>query len=188
MKFRQLLVLLCCYILLSVTLVKPSFSQDGEARFNELRESARRGDVEAQVALGIVYGEGFLGVSQNPSESEYWYTKAAEQGNEKAQSTLAYKYEKGDFGFVDYKKAMKWDLKAAEQGNMDSMCGVGDKYLYGKGVIQDYVVAHMWFNIAASHGHYFAGKIRDELQSMMTSSQVAEAQKLARQWMEAHRR
>jgi uncharacterized protein len=47
-------------------------------------------------------------------------------------------------------------------------------------VIQDNVYAHMWFNIAASNGNKDAVKNRDIAAKRMTSSQMAEAQKLAR--------
>jgi len=47
-------------------------------------------------------------------------------------------------------------------------------------VIQDNVYAHMWFNIAASNGDTDAVKNRDIAAKNMTSSQMAEAQKLAR--------
>ena len=49
------------------------------------------------------------------------------------------------------------------------------------GVLQDNVYAHMWFNIAASNGYEDSKKARDYVESMMTSEQLAEAQKLARE-------
>jgi hypothetical protein len=48
-------------------------------------------------------------------------------------------------------------------------------------VIQDHVYAHMWFNIAASSGDTDAVKKRDIIAKRMTSAQIAEAQKLARE-------
>ena len=61
-------------------------------------------------------------------------------------------------------------------------------YEDGKGVPQDYVQAHMWYNLAAAQGG-MAGdttvKNRDRVAKRMTPAQIAEAQRLAREWMAA---
>ena len=49
-------------------------------------------------------------------------------------------------------------------------------------VPQDYVLAHMWFNLAASGGYKNANSNRDNVAGEMTPEQIAEAQKLAREW------
>jgi TPR repeat protein len=60
---------------------------------------------------------------------------------------------------------------------------LGILYKRGEGVPQDYVQAHMWFNLAASHENMSgAVELRDEIASKMTPAQIAEAQKLAREW------
>jgi TPR repeat protein len=58
-------------------------------------------------------------------------------------------------------------------------------YGTGQGVPQDYVKAHMWFNLAAAGGHKNAVKARDMTAARMTAAQIAEAQKLAREWKPA---
>ena len=55
-------------------------------------------------------------------------------------------------------------------------------YDNGRGVLQDYVRAHMWYNLAAAQGNKPATKNRDLLAKRMTPAQIAEAQKLAREW------
>ena len=55
-------------------------------------------------------------------------------------------------------------------------------YAKGQGVPQDYVRAHMWFNIAAAQGDQDAVKNKDRAAALMTPAQIAEAQKLAREW------
>ena len=55
-------------------------------------------------------------------------------------------------------------------------------YVKGQGVPQDYVIAHMWFNLAAARGKKNAVKARDIVAAQMTPAQIAEAQKLAREW------
>ena len=55
--------------------------------------------------------------------------------------------------------------------------------MYGKGhgVTQDYVQAYMWY-ILAAQGEKDTGELRDGLAKQMTPAQIAEAQKLAREW------
>ena len=60
-------------------------------------------------------------------------------------------------------------------------------YANGRGVPQDYALAHMWFNLAASRATTAwlgpaAVKGRDEVAAMMTPAQIAEAQRMAREW------
>jgi TPR repeat protein len=59
-------------------------------------------------------------------------------------------------------------------------------YANGQGVPQDFVQAHVWLNLAASRvsgddQREFA-QIRDKVAGKMTAAQVAEAQRLAREW------
>ncbi len=60
-------------------------------------------------------------------------------------------------------------------------------YAEGLGVPQDDAQAHMWFNLAASR--FLPGEDRDKavkyrniVAKRMTPAQIAEAQKLAREW------
>jgi len=55
-------------------------------------------------------------------------------------------------------------------------------YYKGEGVPQDYVKAHMWVNLAGAKGDEEAIKARDSIAERMTPAQIAEAQKLAREW------
>ena len=72
--------------------------------------------------------------------------------------------------------------KAAEQGDAKAQTNLGVMYYEGQGVPQDYVQAHMWFNLAAASGKENAAENRDIAASNMTPAQIAEAQKLAREW------
>ena len=53
-------------------------------------------------------------------------------------------------------------------------------YGRGLGVIQDNIYAHMWGNLAAFSGEELGGTLRDGVAKIMTSDQIAKAQKLAR--------
>ncbi len=86
-------------------------------------------------------------------------------------------YERGD-----YDEAARWYRRAAEQGHADGQFNLGLKYANGDGVPQDYVQAHMWFSLAGAQGRNQAAKNRDIVAKSMTPAQIAEAQKLAREW------
>jgi TPR repeat protein len=92
----------------------------------------------------------------------------------------------GEGVLQDYKEAVKWWTKAAEQGYAKAQYNLGVMYSQGQGVLQDHAKAHMWYNIAAAHGLEQARTNRDTLAEKMTSEQIAEAQKMAREWMEKH--
>ncbi len=77
---------------------------------------------------------------------------------------------------------MKWYRKAAEQGNADAQTTLGVMYANGEGVPEDFIQAHMWFNLAAAQGNELGRENRDIVAERMTPAQVAEAQRLAREW------
>ena len=61
---------------------------------------------------------------------------------------------------------------------MIALYNLGFIYEKGRGVTQDYVQAHKWYNLSAALGL----RERDRLASLMTPAQIAEAQRLAREW------
>jgi len=73
-------------------------------------------------------------------------------------------------------------IDLAEQGDADAQFMLGGMCFSGNGILQDYVQAHKWFNIAGSNGHHDAMKQREAVSEKMTTPQIAEAQKLAREW------
>lgn len=112
--------------------------------------------------------------------------KLAEQGNIFAQYDMAFKYYDGEGVPQDYKEAAKWYTKAAEQGNDAAQFNLGVMYYLGRGMPQDYIQAHKLWNLAAANGNEGAIKNRNALTEQMTPEQIAEAQKLAREWYEKH--
>ena len=76
--------------------------------------------------------------------------------------------------------------KAADQGDANAQNNLGVMYVNGQGVSQDYVMAHMFYNVASATGAEDARRNRDRVAEIMTGEQVAEAQRLAREWMERH--
>ncbi len=83
----------------------------------------------------------------------------------------------------DYIKGVKWHRQAAEQGHARAQGALGAAYYSGEGLPQDYVLAHMWLNLSAAQSYTEASQLRDNLaESLLTPSQIAEAQRLAREW------
>ena len=156
---------------------------DYATALKEFRQLAEQGNASAQAQLGIMYYKG-QGVPQDYVAAVSWYLKAAEQGNVVAQNNLGTMYATGEGVPKDYAAAAKWFRKAAEQGNAKAQNSLGAMYDEGKGIPQDYVQAHKWWNLAASQGHKNAIKGRDMVAKWMTPAQIAEAQKLAREWFE----
>jgi TPR repeat protein len=72
--------------------------------------------------------------------------------------------------------------EAAEEGRAEAQYNLGLLYSTGQGVPQDYVLAHKWFNLAAMAGNTDAREVRRELARDMTAGEIAEAQRLAREW------
>jgi TPR repeat protein len=96
-------------------------------------------------------------------------------------------YDYGEGVLQDYVEAGKWYRLAAEQGHALAQGNLGALYGNGQGVPQEYVQAHMWFSLAASslppgEDHVRAVQYRDLVAKRMTPAQIAEAQKLAREW------
>ena len=80
---------------------------------------------------------------------------------------------------------MKWSRLAADQGDARAQFNLGVRYYKGQGVPQDYVLAHKWINLAASRTgeeREKRVKARDLVARRMTAAQIAEAQRLAREW------
>ena len=75
----------------------------------------------------------------------------------------------------------------AKQGRADALYNLGLAYSTGQGVSVDYVAAHKWFNLAAMKGSEIAKSWRAQISREMDSSQIAEAQRLAREWLSISR-
>ena len=106
----------------------------------------------------------------------------AEKGHAGPQVIFGTMYEDGEGVPQDYAEAVKWYRKAAEQGDAVAQFYLGVMYATGQGVAQDDVQAHLWYNLAAAQGNENARKGRDIAAKLMTPAQIAEAQRLAREW------
>jgi TPR repeat protein len=148
---------------------------------------ADRGNARAQNNLGEMYRLG-RGVPQDYAAALTWYRKAADQGDAIAQDALGTMYHDGRGVPQDYSEATRWYRKAADQGFAEAQIMLGNSYESGWGVPKDYVQAHKWFNLAAARYSAatevrgMAVKNRNRVAAKMTPEQIAEAQRLAREW------
>jgi len=115
----------------------------------------------------------------------------ADHGVAEAQYDVGFMYYSGRGVPQNFAEALKWYRLGAAQGLAEAQHDLGVMYLNGQGVPQNYVLAHMWFNLAASRIPASKKAYRDSVindreavASKMTSEQIAEAQRLARDWFE----
>ena len=139
----------------------------------------------AMFRLGLLYVKG-QGVPQDYAEAVKWFRRAANRRNAAAQLALGNAYGRSLGVTQDNAEAVKWFRKAAEQGHAQAQLYLGIRYASGEGVPQDYVLAHMWYSLSAAIGHQDGAKARAAIATLMTPAQIAEAQKLAREWWAKH--
>jgi uncharacterized protein len=71
----------------------------------------------------------------------------------------------------------------AREGRAEALYNLGLAYSTGQGVGVDYIAAHKWFNLAAMRGIEEAKSWRAQISRELKPSQIAEAQRLAREWL-----
>lgn len=165
----------------------------------------RGGFVVAQNNLADSYVLG-IGVAQDFGEAFKWYRIAADQSSSYAENVLGVAYEHGFNVAQDDAEAFRWYRRAANRiydrpGNTwihSPQYNIAAMYASGRGTAQDYIRALMWFKLAIAFGDikppaplgiklvdtskYTALEQRDRLVALMTSAQIAEAEKLANEW------
>jgi hypothetical protein len=153
-----------------------------------VRPLAENGDARAQSLLARMYYRG-RAVRQDHVEALKWFRLAAEQGEAIAQFNLGVMYSEGDSVPQDKAEAEKWYRRAADQGHPQAQYNLGLWHAQGEDGTPDNVRAYMWFNLAAAgfptgeiRSRSLAASSRDAVATNMTSEQIAEAQRLAREW------
>jgi len=163
--------------------------EDAQAAYNQgdyiaavkiLRTLAEQGNLQAQLKLGHMYSEG-QSLPQDYIEAANWFKKAAEQSDAEGQYYIGIAYQLGKGIPQDNAEALTWILKSAQQGYAIAQFVLGHMYSDGEGVPQDFVLAHMWFNLAASRSP-LGESDKDQIAARMTPAEIAEAQRLAREW------
>ena len=146
------------------------------------RFAADQGNLGAQTALGWCYING-EGVPKDDALGLKLVRLAADKGYAPAQADLGEMYYWKFWSLPeDIALSLKWYRLAAEQGYVRAQANLARIYGQDQRVPHDLVQAYMWSNLVAAHGHDSAAKERDEYASQMTPAQIAEAQRLSREW------
>jgi TPR repeat protein len=127
------------------------------------------------------------GVPQDFAKAVNWYRLAAEHGFGHALNNLGKMYEKGLGVARDYAEAATCYRRAAERGYAPAQFNLGIMYAAGQGVPQDYLRSYMWFTLAAERfppGPYRdrADKSRAKVGKRITPAEMAQGQKMVREW------
>ena len=165
---------------------------DSKKAFEILKPLAEKGNYRAQYYFGRMYEIGGFknveggSVKDRHEEAIKWYQLAAKQGDADAQYELGSIFYHGRSNQEKNIRLAVFYYKQAAQNTATvgylAQSILGKMYSKGEGVIQDYVQAHMWFNVSHANGHKKANELRDDIAKKMTPSQIAEAQKMARNW------
>ena len=147
---------------------------------------AEAGDARAQSLLALMYYRG-RGLPQDDRAAAEWFRRAAGQGDTAAQFYLGGMYSEGRGVPQVYSEAAHFYQMAAERGDGQAQYNLGLAYARGEGVEQDLVKAHFYFNLAAARlndprGRAAAAKNRDHVAAEISSRELEQAQKLAREW------
>jgi uncharacterized protein len=85
-------------------------------------------------------------------------------------------------GYIDLDGAMPVEANAIP----DVLFERGLYWASGRSGVVNLVAAHKWFNLAAVKGRADAARMRREVAELMSETEIAAAQREARDWMRAH--
>ena len=87
----------------------------------------------------------------------------------------------------DFKEAVGWYTKAAEQGYLLAQGNLAMLYA-DEDSMKDRIKAHMWLSIAGANGNTSAKNKAWIMEVMMSPEQIAEANRLAEEWLAEHQK
>lgn len=127
--------------------------RDYQVALIKFRNEAAQGNMNAQLAIGIMYEMG-QGVAKDNVEAARWYKLAAAKGNAGAQFNLASMYYHGRGVAVNVKEAVRLFKLAGEQGDQNAQVFLAVMYINGDGInAHDDVEAVRWYKLAAAQGN-----------------------------------
>ena len=125
-------------------------------------------------------------ITTNLTRAASLHAEACEGGDVVACTNLGNMYRTGGGVTQDLSRAASLHERACDGGEMRGCNNLGNMYDNGEGVPEDQVLAYMWWNLAAAQGNEGAQRNKGTLENQMTREQIAEAQRLSREWLEAH--
>lgn len=153
-----------------------------------IRPLAEQGNVAAAYNLATMYYNG-EGTRRDYGQAMTWFRKAADKGDIDSERYLGFMNAEGQGAAKNDAEALRWYGLAAEQGDADAANNLGVMYSEGRGTQKNLVEAQKWFGVAATRypanqqkNRDTAQKNVDKLTKQMTPAQVAEAQRLVKEW------
>ena len=163
--------------------------------------------------VGEMLEKGNVGYD-DPALSAQFFTRAAELGDAEAQDRLGDLYKAGSQQTLkDFDMAARYFAQSAQQANEYGMMSLGLAFIRGQGVEQNKVQAYFWLSLSnlgsgsvstgiglaqlqvlqrtpgyESYGDEMLDHrtVRDELAQTMTPQEIAEGQRLAREWLPSY--
>lgn len=146
-------------------------------------------------SMGRVLGER-SGEQTDPTQAAIFFKRAAELGDDQAQNEMGELHLDGKGVLKDYELAARYFGQAAQQANGTATKNLGLAYAIGRGVPKDLPKAYFWLSIAAmgrdsgifwnfgpdSQDFGKPSALRDKISRGMTSDEIAQAHRLAREW------
>jgi uncharacterized protein len=160
---------------------------DFQTAFEKWKPLAEKGDLGAQYNLGGIYFQG-LGVAQDFKKARKWLMLSAEQGDDRAMYNLGVIYLQGAGITKNPEKAFSLFESSAKKGNVKAQNALGEMFAFGDGITKNFVQAFKWWSIAYVNGDKGVLRNLNIAKKRLNRVQIAEAQKLAREWVEEHRK
>lgn len=136
---------------------QPTWEELSPDQVAAIAAAAADGNVRAQWNAGILYLSGLNArVPKDVEKAVYWLTKAAEQGDARAQFNLYFAYRDGDGIPRDEDLARKWLVKASEAGLKDADIELASIYMFGGIFEADDSKANVYLQKLAEEGDPWA--------------------------------
>lgn len=139
-----LATLLSCFSALAQNRNTPAIRQ--------LQPRAERGDVNAQITLGVHFRDG-IGVRQDHSQALHWFRCAADAGHGPGFDNVGFMYLRGWGVQEDWDIATAYFKAGAKRNDLQSLYNLGNCYFSGQGFEQSYPLALECWQKAADKGH-----------------------------------
>jgi TPR repeat protein len=119
---------------------------------DSLRARADRGEVQAQIELGLRFGHGW-GVPRDGEAAMLWLSRAAKQGSAAANREMGLLLLQGEAVAKEPARGIELLRQAADAGDAPAQAALGASYALGLGVTQDFAAAVNWSRKAAEQGN-----------------------------------
>ena len=120
--------------------------------FNLILNAARRGNINAQLAMGNIFQHGLIGV-HDALKAYRWYRDAANSGSIQGKFNLGVMYFKGLGVEQNYSYAFKLFEDAGFNGHVGSQYNLGLMYEHGVGVEKNKYESEFWYNMSNDNGY-----------------------------------